>query len=775
MDLRFPTSIEGIIPHHQLGVVSAPTPNRSPAKKKSLLTTPYNSTQLKQRRIFNPTFVPAELAPIQGRFSPAIDTLTAHSRSSLPQSSGADHQSTTPSEHPTTGTEQTRIDNDASSSTYPTDGLSIEELIALSRQRMGLLVSSPTPRVEWSDEPNESKLSAANGVRSKMSRGRGPQKLDPLSTSKLQGTESRGHHRTLTHSSQLSEAKVAASPSSPLPTDQEDGGTPASNSLHQEVSGASSPSTRGRSHSGVGSQFQASQMKDLQAQLALSQRKVAALEEHQLKLTDQLVAAKRELERKDDAIEDRNKELESAVNVKIALLGRIERLEKRIYELELQATEPEKRNRELLRMNVDLQDKAAHFKAALDDTDSMLRNARARVGRLEEEAQLRRQDALETVSRAEVVAWKSREVELLDANSRLQALLSRTQGQLDAAVLRIQKSREVRRGGEGSTTPRPQWGLLGAAFPDAASTVQRVRLAYDVINGYTAEVESLRLQVQKYKQLFVPPSAPTFSTSPGVFDGNQLRGAALTSFSKEGMSRAQRMGSEWLMTNRYLPKLGSSPLIPLFLRGDGRANNHFLSESDVVGLCKLAWVELDVSRPPVPFDEAVQRMVKKYAPHSSTNKYNEPRGKAASHIASQSDFAYSFWYGLHWYGSNPTVALTRDLVYGSVQDTIVYDLIFDVRKVKNALITAAKKLASENGQQLRSPKSDSLPMSARTSPGITPLASIKGSELVDQILRSPGNDASLLAFEAASNLQSLYLPIPDAIRVVEEQFPRLMM
>lgn len=384
----------------------------------------------------------------------------------------------------------------------------------------------------------------------------------------------------------------------------------------------------------------------LQQRLVDATNEIAELKARYEKLERSTANSQQVIFEKERLIAAKDREIAEADEGRAGLLQRIHRLEKELWQQRNLMEGPEQRIAELSKTIKDLEDRVARANIVYEENNKEKAVLKARVERLEETLRERKKQSSQQVSKAELMAIKKREVDILEQNATLQGRLAKMQARLQETqeALATLKSDRV-------TTPRPQWALVDDLFPRAASTAQRVAIAAQEYRMMLDQKDAACVELAELKEMI-----GALPRSDDNADNEILVPQMLA---------------------RWLPKRGLDTDVPAYLKGVGRVRNLRLPRDAVQGLCRVLWVEREATRITMPMEQFVSRFCTNHAPEGA-----EP-----------DSFAYSFYHALHWYAYDPLIGFTRDLITGALDELVFRDLVGSVADLR------AKMLSSDTARR----------------------------------------------------------------------------
>jgi hypothetical protein len=399
----------------------------------------------------------------------------------------------------------------------------------------------------------------------------------------------------------------------------------------------------------------------------------------QLKYLSQ--TAERRIAEKDATIAARDAEITENNAGRVALLSRVQRLEKELWAQRDAMEGPETIIANLRKEVKSLEERFAYANKAVEESNMDKAVLKVRLERLEDILKERKLRQAQTVPKSELLIYKKAQIDILELNAQLEAKLLKIRGAYRGASEELQRLKN----GQAPGTPRPPWHLADDIFPAATTTAQRVHLAMREYRGMQQSNQMLTKEVEDLKKIvaMIPRG-----------DGNE--------------------GCEYIlyeMQIKHFYKLGFEGSVPSFLRGTGKATNLKLTVEETSGYCRLLFLHRESVRPSSATAESVfESFATKYAP---------------SHVSAQ-DFAYSMFYAMRWFAFDPFIGLMRKYLTSQIDSTVLAYL----EKVIFGCKLFIQSAADENNLGMGSPPASPVlgPAAGATTAGSDPVVDSKPTE-----------------------------------------------
>ncbi|CUG88540.1 Hypothetical protein, putative [Bodo saltans] len=397
----------------------------------------------------------------------------------------------------------------------------------------------------------------------------------------------------------------------------------------------------------------------------------------QLKYLSQ--TAERRIAEKDDTIAARDAEITENNAGRVALLSRVQRLEKELWAQRDAMEGPETIIANLRKEVKSLEERFAYANKAVEESNMDKAVLKVRLERLEDILKERKLRQAQTVPKSELLIYKKAQIDILELNAQLEAKLLKIRGAYRGASEELQRLKS----GQAPGTPRPPWHLADDIFPAATTTAQRVHLAMREYRGMQQANQMLTKEVEDLKKIvaMIPRG-----------DGNE--------------------GCEYIlfeMQIKHFYKLGFEGSVPSFLRGTGKATNLKLTVEETGGYCRMLFLHRESVRPSSAAAESVfESFATKYAP---------------SHVSAQ-DFAYSMFYAMRWFAFDPFIGLMRKYLTSQIDSTVLAHM----EKIVFGCKLFIQSAADENNLGTGSPPASPALGSATTNAGSDPVVDSKPTE-----------------------------------------------
>ena len=423
----------------------------------------------------------------------------------------------------------------------------------------------------------------------------------------------------------------------------------------------------------------------IQARFESAQAQLAELQDKHEKLKLSSSSAAKQIQDRDYLIQLKDEELTESAKGRAALLSRIERLEKEIWNQKGLLEGPERRCQELQKELAEAENK---IKRGLETIDELAKDRallRIRVEKLED-AKMGRGGGLNSSSgpgdgsrtagaggqsivpaaqaaiamqQGDLLQFKKREMDLLEHLAVYKAAVDRSH----AKVAELNKVIQDMRIEKGTYTPRPDWKQFEDLLPKAPSSAKRVVCAAVEMNTLIEAKEAALDQLNDFKDLL------------GALPRNLTDATVGESHNGSNDIQCDQVDNIVLdMKATHFMKLGLEQRVPTYLKGLGFVPSIRLKRTTVLGFCKLLWVERETnSKSTVPVEQFVSRFCSKFNPEGV-----EP-----------DVFAYNLHHAMHWYAFDPAISFTKDYITGKLDEMTFYSMQSSIRQLKDRLIKEA--------------------------------------------------------------------------------------
>jgi len=469
----------------------------------------------------------------------------------------------------------------------------------------------------------------------------------------------------------------------------------------------------------------ADEKRELQAKLVESANELAAVSERLKKYETSQATIRLQLDDKDRTIAARDREIQENAEGRAALLSRITRLEKELWQQRVMLEEPEKRIQALSQTNKDLQDKVTRVQRLYEEQDREKMLLKERADRIEEQLRETKRKAAQSgtnaIVKAEMMAFKKRELDVLENNAKLQARVSHLEARLKDAQEALKISR-----GDAPTTPRPTWDdYSDVAAASAPSTMKKVQ---DLVGAYR-QLSEVRDQLQREVLTLQQMLGSSYRDDQVALPAGQ------TLASHPDLAPSYHLQTEHLapaMRAKWFPKLGLDSTVPGYLKGVGKVPNLQYGRDEVQTLVRALWMARQGVKPGAPWDMFMSKFLS---------------DEAADRGVAPDVFAYNVHHAMSWYSYDPFIGFTRGLVLGFIDEAVFVDMQQVVAKMRRDLMRAASD-GSANTTNNADAAEDGGGNDGAPRPPATLSKTKLASALIDSCIERPDTDVKQLIVAA---------------------------
>jgi hypothetical protein len=410
----------------------------------------------------------------------------------------------------------------------------------------------------------------------------------------------------------------------------------------------------------------ADEKRDLQGRIVDLQNELTTVRERLAKYESAQATIRLQLDDKDRVIAQRDREIQENTEGRTTLLTRMTRLEKELWQQRTKLEEPEKKLQEMQRAHSDLQEKLTRAQRLFEEHDRERAVHRDRIERLEEQIRdlKKKQQAtgLNAMVKAEMMAYKKRELDVLEQNAKLQARISHVEYRLKESQEALRVSR-----GDAPSTPRPNWNdFVDVCKPGAPNTMKRVQDLVGAHRQLLRSHEATEQELSRLQELIGTSYRDDLAALPP--------GSTITA--NLGFVQSVFLSSEDVvpdMRAAYFPKLGLNSHVPGYLKGTGKVKNLRFGRDMMQTFARNLWMGRQAVKAGAPWDLFLSKFLADQCPHS----------------IKPDAFAYNVHHAMGWFAYDPFIGFTRNLMLGLVDEAVFLDMQLAVTKMRQVLLTSA--------------------------------------------------------------------------------------
>lgn len=384
----------------------------------------------------------------------------------------------------------------------------------------------------------------------------------------------------------------------------------------------------------------------LQFDLRKAREELAELNMKYQQLRQSSQSSEKKIADRDALIAAKDIELAENAEGRVAMLSRINRLEKDLWAQRDAMEGPEAIINGLKREAKALEDKLNFANKALEEANMDKAVLKVRLERLEDLLKERKLRQTQVVPKSELLVYKKNQIDILELNANLEAKLIKLRGAYRSLTDDLQRAK----GGQPGT-PRPPWHLADDVFPKATTTAQRVHLAMREYRMMVENNHALQREVDELKKVIaMRPRGDDNADSEYILPQMQLK---------------------------FFYKLGFESGVPSYLRGNGRAVNMKFTLDQTEGFCRLLFLHRDSVRANSSVETVFESFCSKHSGQGCTAQ----------------DFAYSFYSAMKWFSFDPFVGLCKRWIAEEIDDTVIAQMEKNVVGCRQFIQTAADELS----------------------------------------------------------------------------------